>query len=169
MNATFINFDGTGADIRYNVGVRIRGNGTRTRTPPNYRVNIPSDTPWQGVDAINLNSQYPHGQLLGMTLFELAGLPQEDATAVQMRFNGRQIATTPAQQGSYVRLEVTNTDWADSHFPLDRNGDSSSGSLPNRHDEAVTATIVAVSRRSRRVVRARLMTAIRPARSLGSL
>ncbi len=122
MNATFINFDGTGADIRYNVGVRIRGNGTRGRTPPNNRVNFPSDAPWQGVDAINLNSQYPHGQLLGMTLFELAGLPQEDATAVQIRRNGQQIATTPAQQGSFVRLEVTNGDWASSHYPNDPAG-----------------------------------------------
>src|SRR5690606_16860995 len=69
--------------------------------------------------AINLNSQYSYGQLLAMTLFEMAGMIQEDATAVQLRMNGTQYATTNVQQGSYVHLEVTNSDWVDNHLPND--------------------------------------------------
>jgi VCBS repeat-containing protein len=119
-NATFINVDGTSSEIRYLTGVRFRGNGSRgTGNLANYRVNIPSDDPWQGIDAINLNSQYSYGQLLGMTLFEMAGMIQEDATAVQLRMNGTQYATTNVQQGSYVHLEVTNSDWVDNHLPND--------------------------------------------------
>ncbi len=123
MNATFVAVDGTGSSIRYNGGVRYRGNGSRSRPVPNYRVNLPSDDPWQGVDALNLNAQYPHSQVIGMTIFELAGLTAEEATAVQLRINGDNLAVQPAvQHGSYVRVEVTNSDFADNHFLNDPSG-----------------------------------------------
>ena len=123
MNASFITLDGTGDSIRYNAGIRFRGNGSRNRPVSNFRVNLPSDNPWEGIDALNINSQYPHSQLIGMTLFELAGLTAEEATAIQLRINGNNLAIQPnVQNGSYARLEVTNSDFADNHFIDDSSG-----------------------------------------------
>lgn len=122
QNATFINVDGTGTEILYNVGVRRRGSGSRTRPVPNVRVNIPSDRIWQGVSAINLNTQFTFTQLIGMQLFERAGLPFEEATAVQLYMNGVNRSTEPRQSGSHVRLETVGADWADNHFPNDADG-----------------------------------------------
>ncbi len=123
MNATLINLDGTGSNVRYTSAVRYRGNGSRGRQVPNFRVNIPSDDTWQGIDAINLNSQYPHSQVVGMTMFELAGLTAEEATAVQLRINGENLAVqADVQHGSYVRVEVTNSDFTENHFLDDSSG-----------------------------------------------
>src|SRR5205823_3520485 len=47
-NCTLISSDGDGLKIRYLCDTRIRGAGTRTRTPPNNRIDIPGDTPWNG-------------------------------------------------------------------------------------------------------------------------
>ncbi len=74
MNATFISVDGAGAQVRYGVGVRNRGNRSRANPPMSYRINIPQDRPWKGKTAINLNSKYPHLQLMGSVLFQLADL-----------------------------------------------------------------------------------------------
>jgi hypothetical protein len=60
VNATFISTDGDGTKIRYLSGVRIRGAGSRNGTVVNNRVNIPNDNRWNGLQAINLNSQYPN-------------------------------------------------------------------------------------------------------------
>jgi hypothetical protein len=55
MNATFISVDGVDMKMRYNIGVRNRGHGTRTDVPMNYHVNFPHDRPWKNVTAINLD------------------------------------------------------------------------------------------------------------------
>ena len=88
MNATIVTSDGTGAKIRYLCDVRIRGAGTRTRTPANNRVDIPNDNPWNGRTAINLNSQFVHAQLIGGVLALKSGLPAEEPYVVQYRING---------------------------------------------------------------------------------
>src|SRR5438874_1994509 len=61
MNATLITQDGVVTDgsttqLRYNVGVRNRGHGTRQSNPNNYHVNIPADRMWKNQTGINLNS-----------------------------------------------------------------------------------------------------------------
>jgi spore coat protein CotH len=127
MNATFISVDGTDIKARYGVGIRNRGNQTRTRpahTPMNYRVNFRSDRPWKDVTAINLNCKYPHLQLAGSVLFQLAGLPAANVTAVQLRVNGANLALNDygVTYGSYAHLEVYDSDWATNHFPDDSNG-----------------------------------------------
>ena len=58
MNGTFISTDGTGTDVRYTVGFRNRGHGSRNKQPNSYRVSFHADNPWKGVTAINLNGQY---------------------------------------------------------------------------------------------------------------
>lgn len=122
QNATFINVDGTGTDVIYNVGIRRRGSGSRSRPVPNIRMNIPSDRIWQGISAINLNTQYTFTQLIGMQIFERAGLPFEEATAVQVYMNGVNRSTEARQSGSHVRLETVGSDWANNHFPNDSDG-----------------------------------------------
>ncbi len=124
MNATFISVDGVDTKVRYSVGVRNRGNQNRVRPPMNYRVNFPSDRSWKDVTAINLNSKYTYLQLAGSALFQLAGLPATNATAVQVRVNGDNLALTDYNRtyGSYVALEVYDSDWVENHFPDDNSG-----------------------------------------------
>lgn len=87
INGTFVSRDGTGIECRYNVGIRNRGN-IRGLTPISFRVNFPHDSPWRGVTALNINSKYPHSQLIGSALFKLAGLPAADAVAIQLLVKG---------------------------------------------------------------------------------
>ncbi len=124
MNATFISADGVDIKVRYSVGVRNRGNQTRVRPPMNYRVNFPSDNSWKNVTAINLNSKYTYLQLAGSALFQLAGLPAANATAVQVRVNGDNLALSDYGHtyGSYVAVEVYDSDWVENHFPDDNSG-----------------------------------------------
>jgi len=123
MNATFISVDGTGIRVRYTVGIRNRGHGSRGDPPNNYRVNFVSDRPWKDVRALNLNSKYPHSQVVGSAIYRLAGLPAAAAFPVQVRVNGQNLAETNARMyGSYAAVEVKNSDYADRHFPDDPAG-----------------------------------------------
>ena len=132
MNATLITWDTTGIKVRYNVGVRIRGAGSRGAAVPNYRVNIPRDRTWNGQTEINVNSQYGYAQLTGNTLSLLAGLPASETRAIQVRVNGANLAASGSPQfGAYVLPEVVNGDWAAHHFPHDPNGNVYTARRPN--------------------------------------
>jgi hypothetical protein len=90
MNGTWITVDGvasggTSTQLRYNVGVRNRGHGSRDSNPNNYHVNIPSDRLWHGQAGINLNSQFAHCQVLGSAIFRRLEIAMTDSTAVQVR------------------------------------------------------------------------------------
>ncbi len=123
MNATFISRDGVDIKARYLVGVRNRGHGSRTANPNNYRVNFNSDRDWKDVFAINLNAQYSWVQIAGSAVFQRSGLPIGDATAVQVRVNGNDLAGTGSRTyGSYAHVEVLNSEWAEEHFPNDSSG-----------------------------------------------
>lgn len=124
MNGTFISIDGRDILLRYNVGIRNRGNGSRTPPPNNYHVSFPSDRRWKGVSAININSKYTYNQWLGHTLYRMADMPALDVKRVQVRVNGQDLALMdPGRMyGSYVHLEVYDSDWADNHFPDDNQG-----------------------------------------------
>ncbi len=126
MNATFISIDGADLEVRYRVGVRNRGNRTRVDPPNNYRINFVNDDPWKDVTALNINSKYPHLQLMGSALFQMAGIPAPDAIAVQVRVNGDNLAAGDYSRtyGSYVALEVYDSDWAKRHFPEDDDGNA---------------------------------------------
>jgi hypothetical protein len=129
MNATFISHDGDGAKVRYLCGMRLRGAGSRGGLPKNYRVNIPNDNRWNGVEAINLNSRYPHAQLAGSVLAQKAGLAAADARVVQLRVNGQNLATAGSvNYGAYLLVEPMNGAWAENHFPLDPEGNVYRGS-----------------------------------------
>lgn len=123
MNGTFISLDGAGTELRYLVGIRNRGHGSRTANPPNYRVNFRSDDVWKNVTAINLNSRQVHIQHLGSVLARKSGAAGANSTAVQVRVNNANRAVSGAPMfGSYAANEVNNGEWADNHFPFDGNG-----------------------------------------------
>ena len=123
MNATFISTDGVDTKLRYNVGVRNRGHGSRDDPPNNYRVNFPHDRSWKDVTAINLNTKYTYLQLIGNSIFRMSGLAQCETTAVQVRINGQNLAVPGDEMyGSYVHVEVVDGDFANNHFPDDDAG-----------------------------------------------
>ena len=125
FNATFITVDGTGTELRYLTGVRNRGHSSAYRQPQSFNVAIPNDSDWKGRTALNLNTQYTHLQLVGSALMRRAGLTASESRAVQVRVNNVDLtggATTAPTNGFYVCNEVQDGDFADYHFPLDRNG-----------------------------------------------
>ncbi|HEY2951306.1 MAG TPA: CotH kinase family protein, partial [Verrucomicrobiae bacterium] len=142
-NCTLISSDGDGVKVRYLCDARIRGAGSRSRTPPNNRLGIPGDNPWNGLSAINLNSQYPHAQLLGNNLALKAGLPAEPARIVQYRINGVNPSpiTAPvngsgnngAGWGAFVLVEPPNGDLAADLFPQDGGGNYYRASTGNHN------------------------------------
>ena len=125
MNATFISVDGVDIKVRYNLGVRNRGHGTRDEPPNNYHLHFPHDHPWKGIAAVNLNTKYTYYQIAGNILFRLSGVPQPDVMAVQVRVNGRNLAE-PQQRmyGSYVHLEALDSDFTKNHFPDNADGNA---------------------------------------------
>jgi hypothetical protein len=123
MNATFITIDPVESLVRYLCGHRIRGAGSRGQNPPNTRLNIPNDRKWKGVDRLSLNCQFTHSQLIGSIVAKRAGLNVADARLIQMRINGQNRAGAVVRQfGHYVAVEVMNSDWAETEFPFDPDG-----------------------------------------------
>jgi len=124
MNITFISIDGVGTEVRYNVGVRNRGNRKRANPPMSYRVNFRHDQPWEQVTALNLNSKYPHLELMGSILYQMADLPAADVTIVRLNVNGQEPALSDFSHtyGFYSAVEVLDANWADKHFPDDSAG-----------------------------------------------
>jgi len=130
-NNTFINTDGTGTQIRYLAGARVRGAGSRTRTPPNNRINIPNDNRWKGLQAVNLNGQFVHAQLMGAAVAQKAGVPASPAHVIQYRINGVNPAPIGAPingsgngagYGTFIMVQPVNGDLAEELFPNDGDG-----------------------------------------------
>ena len=123
MNGTFISVDGTGVSVRYSVGIRNRGHGSRNGPPNNYRVNIPHDRPWKNTTALNINSRYTHAQVIGSAIHRMAGIPVPDGTAVQVRVNGQDLAVSNnVMHGTYAYIEPLDSAFADKHYPDDSAG-----------------------------------------------
>lgn len=123
MNGTFITRDGVDMKLRYPVSIRNRGEGSRNKQPNSYRVNLLNDNPWKGVVALNLNTQHTQAQLAGALLFQMSNMIMEETLAAQVRVNGVNLADpAPPSYGFYVHIEVTDSDYAENHFPYDANG-----------------------------------------------
>ncbi|HMJ66387.1 MAG TPA: Ig-like domain-containing protein, partial [Candidatus Binatia bacterium] len=129
MNVTMIATDGDNTEIHHLGGVRIRGAGTRSRNVPNNRLNLPNDNPWNGLSALNLNSQFVHAQLMGGAVARKAGLAAADARVFQYRMNGVNPAqiTAPAGgqgdgYGTFLMVQPVNGDLATDLFPDDGDG-----------------------------------------------
>ncbi|KPJ75796.1 MAG: hypothetical protein AMS14_02985, partial [Planctomycetes bacterium DG_20] len=128
MNATFITFDGTGARLRYQVGVRNRGESTRGSHPHNYRVNVPTDDTWYDLSAVDFNMHRAYSQMAAAAIFQVAGLPAADGAPVLLLTNGLNGAGEgPPQGGSYFRISPYNSEFAGAHFPGDSGGNMYKG------------------------------------------
>lgn len=125
MNGTFISSHGDSIELRYLVGVRNRGHGTRIAKPNNFRVNFRSDERWNGVQAINLNAQFSWLQVLGAALETKSLGLGAYSQPVQLRVNNANLTLNSSidrTYGSYAANEVVNADWADRRFPSDGEG-----------------------------------------------
>ena len=125
FNATFISFDGTGQKVRYMTGIRNRGNGSRTATPPNYNVHFSNAADWNDRTALVLNSQNTPYQLLASTLFRKAGLAGAESRAVRLRVNSTDPtggATVAPTYGFYACNEFPDDDFTSRHFPQNSGG-----------------------------------------------
>lgn len=124
MNGTFISIEDGDMKLYYNVGIRNRGHGSRRIPPNNYRINFKSDETFEGPAGININSKYTYLQYFGNIIFKQAGLPGADATRVQLRVNGENLALDDPERmyGSYVRVEVYDNNWTKNHIPEDNDG-----------------------------------------------
>jgi hypothetical protein len=123
MNASFVSVGQGKPQVRYCVGVRNRGHGSRRRQPNNMRVDLPHDQPWESVRSLNLNTQYTFTQVAGSALGRLAGLPCAEVTPVQVRINGDNLARSGSSMyGAYAHVEVIDSDFVQRYFPQDEGG-----------------------------------------------
>ncbi len=123
MNATFISSDGSGIEIRYRVGVRNRGHGSRDILPNNYRIHFRNDDPWHGVADLNINGQSPLLQYLGSVFTRSIGLPTAQSQLVRTWINGSNLAPNQSPQfGYYVANEVLDGEYLDRRFESDSDG-----------------------------------------------
>ncbi len=137
MNATWVSTQsggsvGANTQVRYNVGVRNRGHGSRASNPNNYHINIPGDRSWKRVTGINLNSQYAYSQVLASAIFRRLGIPMAESQAVQVRVNSTNLMSLSGLPdnnsfGSYAANEQYNGDFIARAFPLDPYGISYRG------------------------------------------
>ena len=123
FNGTFISVNGAEVEARYLVGVRNRGAGSRTADPNNYRVNIPSDSPWRDIDQFNLNTQFTNSQLVGQTLFRMAGYQSEGGQAVSVLVNGENLSLPgEPSYGQYIHVGAFDSNLVDEQFPGNTSG-----------------------------------------------
>jgi hypothetical protein len=145
MNGTFISMDGTGTDIRYQVGIRNRGGGSRDAQPNNYRVNFGNFNTWHnGAVDLNLNSIFSADEVIGAALAARAGVPGQWSTPVQVRVNNSNLATAgQGMFGSYSYVEAESRQFVSSHFPTDSQGNYYRGVDPNHNAKLQYSTNLA--------------------------
>lgn len=123
MNATLILDDGSGPKIRYLAGMRVRGAGSRSHTPPPMRITIPRDREWNDATTMNLNTKFTYLQFLGMKLFQASDMRAPDTFRIQVRINGGNIARGDGfDYGSMVHVQPLSGEFVDDKFATDSNG-----------------------------------------------
>lgn len=127
-NATFVSTDGVDTDVRYQTGMRNRGNGSRSTDPHNQRFNIPHDTPWEGYQAVTINARVPQSQSIGSAVFRFADIVAIDTIPVELQINGINYAPG-SRYYMYNWLEPLDSDMVANHWP-----DDSSGNLYKNND-----------------------------------
>ena len=131
FNATFIaGLDGE-LTTYYRCGMRLRGSGTHARYPRNLKIELPSSRSWQGLDELNLSSQFSYNQLLGSLFYRAAGLPVYESKVVAVRLNGVNHAAPEHANtdrpfshhfGMYVQNEAIDSRYTRHHYPPDTGG-----------------------------------------------
>ena len=125
MNGTFVSVDGAGSDIRYQVGYRNRGGGSRIASVSNYRIDFTNFNPWHNEVKVALNGTWATSDIAGAALASRAGIAGQWSTPVQVRVNNVDLATsgnTDGMYGSYSYVEVEDKNLVGNHFPTDAKG-----------------------------------------------
>ena len=125
MNATFIAKRGTDTDIRYNLGLRRRGAGSRDDNPRTMRANIPGDREWDGHTAMNLNANYTYLQVFGQKVFAASCMAAQEARQVKLLINGEDESIVGAgdlNYGYHSHMEPQGSESVARQFPDDPNG-----------------------------------------------
>lgn len=119
MNTSIVWQQENGAtEIRYQCGVRVRGNSSRRSNPHPIRLTVPEDQPMDSRTEFNINSNHSYLQVLGMHLFSQAGLPAPTAQPVQLFYNGDNRARrTSPMFGHYALLEPLGDEFLDREIP----------------------------------------------------
>lgn len=123
INASLVASEHGVAEVRHNVGFRIRGSTSRDVNPPSRRIALPDDRTWHDQRVLVLNGVNPHTQVAGSGLAQLAGLPAGRSRLAELRENGQARAGVGSPvAGLYAQNESLNGDYADQAFPGDGNG-----------------------------------------------
>ncbi len=123
VNATFIATDGVAEDVFYEVGLRNRGNGSRSHNPHNLRLNLPHDRPYKGYKSLNINAQRPYAQALGSAVFRYADIGAADVVQVKVLTNGVDRADVGNDMfGHYIWIEAMDSELVENHWPDDNGG-----------------------------------------------
>ena len=133
MNTTVILDDGSGPEIRYLAGTRVRGAESRNHTPVPMRVSLPRDNEWNDMTRMNLNTKFTDLQFLGMKLFQASGMQAPDTYRVQVRINGDNIAGGDGfDHGSIVHVQPLSGEFVDDKFETDDGGNLYKKVRPDR-------------------------------------
>ena len=133
MNATLILDDGSGPEIRYNAGIRVRGAGSRNHDPVPMRVSLPRDNEWNNMTTMNLNTKFTYLQFLGMKLFEASGMQAPNTFRAQVRINGENIARNDEfDYGSVVHVQPLSGEFLKGKFEPNDGGNIYKKVRPDR-------------------------------------
>ncbi len=148
MNGTFISMDDEGTEVRYDIGLRNRGNRSRFDPPMNFHVSFRHDDTWHDSFALNLNSKFTHCQVIASAFYRMAGVAVSDAAAVQVRVNGENPAATDPDRtfGSYAAVQVFDGLWAAAHVPDDLDGNLYRCTYDMRHGYRTVADLTFLGR-----------------------
>lgn len=114
MNGTFVSsYNGT-YETRYQVGIRHRGQGSRFKTPNNFRVEFTGNARWRDNEKININADNSIIQVLGSAIAQNAGFLAGRSRLAAVRLNDQNSARPGASMfGYYAENEVLDSDFAD--------------------------------------------------------
>ncbi|UCE58163.1 MAG: DNRLRE domain-containing protein [Phycisphaerales bacterium] len=118
-DATFIQCDASGNNCKlfYNVVERYRGASSINQHPHSFRIDFNADQLLQSgmgfeITALNLMSQQPNRQILGMSMFEAMGDPTPMTQAV--RLNTNPLSHGGTQDWAYANVERINEEFFES-------------------------------------------------------
>jgi hypothetical protein len=111
LDATFI----YGGEIYYNVGVRYRGESSRSAEPRSYRINFPATRLFNGIQRLNLVGDHISREALTYDLFQRAGMTASDTEFVDLFINSD-------YQALYITIEQVDELFLSAHFPGDETG-----------------------------------------------
>jgi hypothetical protein len=128
INVTFISKQGDDVDVHYLSSIRVRGAGSRSNVPRNWKIEWRADDRFNDQRKGNLNIAFPYAQYLGAQLMKQANIVYEGATPVQVRLNKTNHATTSANSvkygyGMYVHMQPnSDSTYLDENFSNDSGG-----------------------------------------------